>query len=33
MENLKGGIGVMMDDILAGIYSFIILLGARCLIG
>ncbi len=33
MENFKGGIGVMMDDILAGIYSFIILLGARCLIG
>lgn len=33
MESLKGGIGVMMDDILAGVYSFILLLGARCLIG
>ena len=33
MENLKGGIGVMMDDILAGIYSFIILLGVKWLIG
>jgi len=33
MENFKGGIGVMMDDILAGVYSFIILLEARCLIG
>ena len=26
MEDLKGGIGVMMDDILAGVYSLIILL-------
>lgn len=25
MENLKGGVGVMADDILAGIYSFIVL--------
>jgi phosphatidylglycerophosphatase A len=33
MEDFKGGVGVMMDDILAGIYSFIILLGARCLVG
>lgn len=33
MENLKGGVGVMMDDILAGIYSFILLIGVRCLIG
>lgn len=33
MESLKGGVGVMMDDILAGIYSFILLMGARCLIG
>ena len=33
MENLKGGTGVMMDDILAGIYSFIILLGVKWLIG
>lgn len=33
MESLKGGVGVMMDDILAGIYSFILLIGARCLIG
>lgn len=33
MENLKGGLGVMMDDILAGIYSFVVLAGARCLIG
>lgn len=33
MENLKGGIGVMMDDILSGIYSLIIILIARCVIG
>ncbi|WP_106831216.1 phosphatidylglycerophosphatase A family protein [Parabacteroides pacaensis] len=33
MESLKGGLGVMMDDILAGVYSFILLSGARCLIG
>ena len=25
MENLKGGLGVMMDDVLAGVYSNIIL--------
>jgi phosphatidylglycerophosphatase A len=33
MEKLKGGLGVMMDDILAGVYSFLLLLGARWLIG
>jgi len=33
MEKLKGGVGVMMDDILAGVYSFIILLGIKWLIG
>lgn len=33
MESLKGGVGVMMDDILAGIYSFILLAGVRWLIG
>ena len=33
MEYLKGGVGVMMDDILAGIYSLILLIGARWLIG
>lgn len=33
MESFPGGIGVMMDDILAGIYSFAILIVARCLIG
>jgi phosphatidylglycerophosphatase A len=33
MEDFKGGIGVMMDDILAGIYSFVLLIGARWLIG
>lgn len=33
MENLKGGVGIMMDDILAGIYSFIILIIARCIAG
>jgi phosphatidylglycerophosphatase A len=26
MENLKGGVGVMMDDILAGVYSCIFIL-------
>ncbi|MBK5719381.1 phosphatidylglycerophosphatase A [Dysgonomonas sp. Marseille-P4677] len=33
MENLKGGWGVMMDDILAGIYSLLILLVLKWLIG
>lgn len=33
MESLKGGVGVMMDDILAGIYSFLLLLGLRWVIG
>lgn len=33
MENLKGGVGVMMDDIAAGVYSLVILLVARWLIG
>lgn len=29
MEQLPGGIGVMMDDILAGIYGFAVLIGVR----
>ncbi|MDR0940133.1 MAG: phosphatidylglycerophosphatase A [Mediterranea sp.] len=33
MERLKGGVGVMMDDVLAGIYGFILLIGARWVIG
>jgi phosphatidylglycerophosphatase A len=33
MESLKGGLGVMMDDIVAGIYSFVLIIGARWLIG
>lgn len=33
MEDLKGGIGVMMDDVLAGVYSFIVLFGLRWVIG
>lgn len=33
MEQLDGGIGVMADDILAGIYSFLLLMGVRWLIG
>ena len=36
MEMFKGGWGIMLDDILAGIYSLLgllILYGARCLIG
>ena len=33
MENLPGGIGVMMDDILAGIYAFILLILTRWGIG
>ena len=32
MENLPGGIGVMMDDVLSGVYGFIILIGAKWLI-
>ena len=33
MEQLEGGIGVMADYILAGIYSFLLLMGVRWLIG
>ena len=33
MEQLEGGIGVMADDILAGIYSYLLLMGVRWLIG
>lgn len=33
VEQLEGGIGVMADDILAGIYSFLLLMGVRWLIG
>ena len=33
MAQLEGGIGVMADDILAGIYSFLLLMGVRWLIG
>lgn len=32
MESFKGGVGIMMDDILAGIYTFMLLMGTRCLI-
>lgn len=31
MENLSGGVGVMMDDVLAGVYGFIVLIVARWL--
>ena len=31
MENLPGGVGVMMDDVLAGVYGFIVLIVARWL--
>lgn len=33
MESLKGGVGVMMDDVLAGVYGFVVLAGARWVIG
>ena len=33
MEDLKGGLGVMMDDILAGVYSCILILITKWLIG
>ncbi len=32
MEKLPGGVGVMMDDVLAGVYGFIVLIVARWLI-
>ena len=32
MEKLKGGLGVMMDDVLAGVYSFIVLFVLRWVI-
>ena len=32
MENLPGGLGVMMDDVLSGVYGFIVLIVARWLI-
>jgi len=33
MENIKGGLGVMMDDILAGVYSCILILIVKWVIG
>lgn len=33
MESFKGGVGVMMDDILAGVYSCVLLIGVRWIIG
>ena len=33
MESLPGGVGVMMDDVLSGIYGFLVLMGARWIIG
>ena len=33
MEKLPGGWGVMMDDILSGVYGFILLIIARWIIG
>lgn len=33
MESFKGGVGVMMDDVLAGVYSFILIAVARWVIG
>lgn len=33
MEQLKGGVGVMMDDILAGVYSLALLIGLRWVTG
>ena len=32
MEKLRGGVGVMMDDVLAGVYGFIVLIVVRWLI-
>ena len=31
MEKLPGGVGVMMDDVLAGVYGFIVLIATRWL--
>ena len=33
MESLNGGLGVMMDDVLAGIYSLIVLLTLQWVVG
>lgn len=33
MENLRGGVGVMMDDVLAGIYGFVVLIAVRWVVG
>ena len=33
MESFKGGVGVMMDDVLAGVYSFILIAVVRWVIG
>ena len=33
MEAIKGGWGIMLDDILAGLYSLFILYGVECFIG
>ncbi|MDO4162957.1 MAG: phosphatidylglycerophosphatase A [Bacteroides sp.] len=32
-ESLPGGVGVMMDDILSGIYGFIVLIAVRWVLG
>ena len=33
MERLSGGVGVMMDDILSGVYGFIVLIVIRWVLG
>lgn len=33
MESLPGGVGVMMDDILSGVYGFIVLIAVRWALG
>lgn len=33
LQRLPGGVGVMIDDLVAGLYALLLLLGARALLG
>ena len=33
LQRLPGGIGVMIDDVVAGLYALLLLLAARALVG
>jgi phosphatidylglycerophosphatase A len=33
LQRLAGGVGVMIDDVVAGLYALLVLLAARALVG